>query len=275
MSPTQVRTVVTTTLWGDEPTSSVTATNKSGTSIPVGVIVGGTLGGACLAILVVFTWTLWGRSIRRQKRKQEKELRNLRITDKNTRLNAAALSRPRKSNYLPPVFWPPPSSKVKFADGGVSGRPAPSEPEPQSTGKENPVDPPIPVRRPRPVAFSSDPHPTAGVIFPWRKKSAERMAAAAAARSPSPQGSDNTSYYSAASGDEEEAQEREAYQPETTPADEIQRLSRTSSTWSFLLRNGFRRAPSNGAINANRNSQATSASVYSQPDEPLPVGVAI
>ncbi len=174
------------------------------------------------------------------------------------------------------MFWPPSSSKVKFADGGVSGRPAPSETEPQSTRKENAVEPPIPVRRPRPVAFSSDPHPTAGVIFPWRKKSAERMAAAAA-RSPSPQGSDNTSYYSAASGDEE-GREREEYQPEPTtspPADEIQRLSRTSSTWSFLLRNGFRRAPSNGALNANRNSQATSASVYSQPDEPLPVGVAI
>lgn len=72
MSPTASRIFVTTTLW-DTPTSAVTYTN-SGTSIPVGAIAGGIVGGASIAIAVVITWIIWGRSISRAQRKQEKEL---------------------------------------------------------------------------------------------------------------------------------------------------------------------------------------------------------
>ena len=72
MSPTPSQIIVTTTLW-DGPTGSVTSISHSGTTIPVGAIVGGTLGGAFLAILAVTFWMIWGRSIERKQRKEEKE----------------------------------------------------------------------------------------------------------------------------------------------------------------------------------------------------------
>lgn len=180
------------------------------------------------------------------------------------------MARPRAGQYLPSALWPPASTKVKFADANQP----PADPEPQQKDKAKAVDPPpIPVRRPtRPTALSSDPNPSSGVIFPWRKKSVERIAAERP--SPAPDNtaddddSDSTSYYSM---ENEPPVELAAPHSDTNP-----RLSRSSSMWSFLLRNGFRR-PSTNTLNpgGNRNSQATSVSMYSQPEEPLPVGVAI
>jgi len=43
-------------------------------SISIGAIVGGTIAGSALAVLVVVTWIYWGKQIQKTKRKQEEEL---------------------------------------------------------------------------------------------------------------------------------------------------------------------------------------------------------
>ncbi|KIK63834.1 hypothetical protein GYMLUDRAFT_456912 [Collybiopsis luxurians FD-317 M1] len=64
--------VTTTTIF---PSSSATSTasNSNGSTVPVAAIAGGTSAGALLAVALVIGWTVWGRSIKRAKAKQERE----------------------------------------------------------------------------------------------------------------------------------------------------------------------------------------------------------
>jgi len=65
---------VTTTTLFTTPTSGHTDSQVHPlSSIPIGAIVGGTIAGSALAVLVVVTWIYWGKQIQKTKRKQEEE----------------------------------------------------------------------------------------------------------------------------------------------------------------------------------------------------------
>lgn len=64
--------VTTTTVF---PSSSTVPSAAGGSSsqLPIAAIAGGTSAGAVLAIAIVIAWTIWGRSIKRSRAKQQKE----------------------------------------------------------------------------------------------------------------------------------------------------------------------------------------------------------
>ncbi|KAF9070307.1 hypothetical protein BDP27DRAFT_1419997 [Rhodocollybia butyracea] len=131
--------VITTTVSpSSSPSSTAPARNGSAVSVPIAAIVGGTLGGAFLAVIFVVAWMIWGRAIKRKREKRERETifpqAALRITHNNTLKNAtiSAVGRPRKTRsiprlsrplsrgyeYKPLKLWPPSEKKgpkVKFA----------------------------------------------------------------------------------------------------------------------------------------------------------------
>lgn len=66
---------VTTTTLFTTPTPGHTGSQvHSLSSISIGAIVGGTIAGSALAVLVVVIWIYWGKQIQKTKRKQEEEL---------------------------------------------------------------------------------------------------------------------------------------------------------------------------------------------------------
>ncbi|KAF5391846.1 hypothetical protein D9757_001623 [Collybiopsis confluens] len=126
--------VTTTTVF---PSASATSSvsRSSGSKVPVAAIAGGTSAGALLAIALVIFWTVWGRSIKRAKAKQQKEADKLRITKQNTLKNATAFSKPRSYSYKPLFQWSPSeATRVKFLapDGSIASprKTTPSHPKP-------------------------------------------------------------------------------------------------------------------------------------------------
>ncbi|KZS99321.1 hypothetical protein SISNIDRAFT_462149 [Sistotremastrum niveocremeum HHB9708] len=65
--------VVTTTIFTGP--SQTAPTQSSGTPIPLGAIIGGTVAGATLAVIAVLCWIWWGRSIKRQQQQRRAQLK--------------------------------------------------------------------------------------------------------------------------------------------------------------------------------------------------------
>ncbi|KIY64584.1 hypothetical protein CYLTODRAFT_445896 [Cylindrobasidium torrendii FP15055 ss-10] len=283
MSPTPARHIVTTTIYpyasGTVVSQPSASTVHSNSSAPIAPIVGGLVGGAVLALLVVVCWMLWGRSIDRQKAREAKELAKARETAKNTRMNAATVYTKQRAtqSYLHPKRPSPGTGKVKFeSDSQMEKRHTLLDPRPKGEkGEDSPVIPSLSSSGKTPV-FSSESASAGTVIFPWRKRSAERMALTR--QSSETLSDDGQSFHSVQS--EFEGETPTPRRPKSPPPPPPERLSRSSSIWSFLARNGVRRprSDSSGLAFDNRQSQATSASMYSQPDEPapdMPIGVAV
>jgi len=82
------------------PTGLVQQPPASKSSIPVGPIVGGAVGGVVIAVVAVTLWAWWGRSIQRKQAQQRKEMRELLAVRENTRRNAGLITRSRsRSRY--------------------------------------------------------------------------------------------------------------------------------------------------------------------------------
>ncbi|KAK0483365.1 hypothetical protein IW261DRAFT_1561195 [Armillaria novae-zelandiae] len=289
MAPVQAEVIVTTTVFKNEPTSSVSAIHHNPNEIPVGAIAGGTAGGAFLAcelarfyspnnastaakVFLVFVWIMWGKKIKRHELKQQKELNTLRITNKNTMMNASKLSRPRIP-HLAPIFWVPDSSKVQFADNVKGGARA------TDAKKTKPADPPE-LKPPlpkslRPVVSSPDVEHSRSRAPPLRVKKASLPNLLQLNRKPSATSSADTNENASPGGEVGDcASKLEDSGAGTRNQSDTQRLS-----WPHFLRSSRGRTIVGAAVlssGTSRTSQATSGSAYSQPDDPTSVvGVAL
>ncbi|KAK0197371.1 hypothetical protein F5146DRAFT_1015171 [Armillaria mellea] len=265
MAPVQAEVIVTTTVFKNEPTSSVSAIHHSANEIPVGAIAGGTAGGAFLAFFLVFVWIMWGKKIKRHELKQQKELNTLRITNKNTMINASKLSRPRIP-HLVPVFWVPDSTKVQFADNVKGGAKKPADP-PE-------LKPSLPKSL-RPVVSSPDVDQSKSRAPPLRVKKASLPNLLQLNRKPSATSSTDTNENASPGGEVRDCASRlEDSGAGTRNQGDTQRLS-----WPHFLRSSRGRTIMGAAVlssETSRTSQATSGSAYSQPDDPTSVvGVAL
>lgn len=70
--------IVTTTIYsgGASPTPGLTTESSSSSSqpsVPLAPIIGGVLGGVCLALIVVLGWSWWGSCIERKEEEKRKE----------------------------------------------------------------------------------------------------------------------------------------------------------------------------------------------------------
>ncbi|KAK0459462.1 uncharacterized protein EV420DRAFT_268254 [Desarmillaria tabescens] len=270
MAPAQPEVIVTTTVFQDEPTSSASAVQHNANEIPVGAIAGGTAGGAFLAFFLVFVWIMWGKKIKRHELKQQKELNNLRITHKNTMMNASKLSRPRIP-HLAPVFWVPDSSKVQFADNVKGGG------RTKDTAK-TPADPPeIKPSLPkilRPVVSSPDVDQSRSRAPPLRMKTASLPKFPSLLqlnRKPSATSSIDANENPSPGGEVGDCASK--LEDIGAGTRDTQRLS-----WPHFLRSSRGRTIVDAALSSrtSRTSQATSGSAYSQPDDPSAVvGVAL
>lgn len=284
----------------NQPTVSASPIPQQTQTVPVGAIAGGAVGGVCLAVVMVVAWTTWGRSIERTKAKQQMEavrdeyiqiINKLtrrqdahRITRKNTAHNAHALSKPRTHSYRP-IFWsPPPPGKVKFANE----KPLNDKDTLVANDKRDAPATVIPSH-PKPLrSAKSEGSRDAAQIDATdlnRPRTQPRVSSPLVPPPPLLHKQSNVS-----SGSEYSVETGEAHQTRTprhllaalgnlgsssgAQGSEVPRNSKYSATsnWTFLSRS------SNGqkGTQSNRVSQATSASLYSQPDDPtaVPVGVA-
>ncbi|KAJ3827681.1 hypothetical protein F5880DRAFT_1609096 [Lentinula raphanica] len=130
--------VTTTTVFASSSATPTVSNDNRSSSVPVAAIAGGVTAGALLAVALVIGWIVWGRSIKRQKAKEQREADDLRITKQNTMKNASTFSKPRDYSYRP-LFWPPSDTQVRFAapDGSEKNtstthatRKTPSRPKP-------------------------------------------------------------------------------------------------------------------------------------------------
>ncbi|KAK0450604.1 hypothetical protein EV421DRAFT_1774020 [Armillaria borealis] len=268
MAPVQAEVIVTTTVFKNEPTSSTIHHNTN--DIPVGAIAGGTAGGAFLAFFLVFMWIMWGKKIKRHELKQQKELNTLRITNKNTMMNASKLSRPRIP-HLAPVFWVPDATKVQFADNVKGGARA-------TDAKKKPADPPEPKpslpKSLRPVVSSPDVDQSKSRAPPLRMKKASLPNLLQLNRKPSATSSADSNENASPGGEVGDcASKLEDSGAGTRNQGDTQRLS-----WPHFLRSSRGRTIVGAVLSSatSRTSQATSGSAYSQPDDPSSVvGVAL
>ncbi|KAJ3761862.1 hypothetical protein EV360DRAFT_79868 [Lentinula raphanica] len=106
--------VTTTTVFASSSATPTVSNDNHSSSVPVAAIAGGVTAGALLAVALVIGWIVWGRSIKRQKAKEQREADDLRITKQNTMKNASTFSKPRDFSYRP-LFWPPSDTQVRFA----------------------------------------------------------------------------------------------------------------------------------------------------------------
>ncbi|KAI0029403.1 hypothetical protein K488DRAFT_88766 [Vararia minispora EC-137] len=108
--------VFTTTVF-EGPTAVPSTIPRNDAPIPVGIIVGGAVGGMALAFITVTLWTWWGRCIKRKQAKQLKEMRDLLAVRENTRRNAQTALVPRSgTHYTTPARSARRGSrKIKFA----------------------------------------------------------------------------------------------------------------------------------------------------------------
>ncbi|EIM82596.1 uncharacterized protein STEHIDRAFT_161124 [Stereum hirsutum FP-91666 SS1] len=111
--------IVTTTIYsgGASPTPSLTTESSSSSSqpsVPLAPIIGGVLGGVCLALIVVLGWSWWGSCIQRKEEEKRKEDMDRLAVRANTRRNASTFSAPI-SQYQPSSKLSSAGRKVKFA----------------------------------------------------------------------------------------------------------------------------------------------------------------
>ncbi|KAG7452771.1 uncharacterized protein BT62DRAFT_1070494 [Guyanagaster necrorhizus] len=269
MAPALAQVIVTTTVFEDGPTSSVSPVDNAN-EIPVGAIAGGTAGGAFLAFFLVFVWIMWGKKIKHHELKQQKELNTLRITNKNTMMNASKLSRPRIP-HLAPVFWVPDSTKVQFADNVKGGKAR----DPAKTPADLPEPKPSLPKALRPARSSPDADQPKSRAPPLRTKKPSlpnlpsllqlnRKPSATSSTDPNENASPGGQMGDYASNFEDLG---------TRNQGDTQRLS-----WTHFLRSSRGRTIVGTALSSrtSRTSQATSGSAYSQPDDPSTVvGVAL
>ncbi|THH27629.1 hypothetical protein EUX98_g6556 [Antrodiella citrinella] len=85
--------------------------------IPIGSIVGGTIGGIVLAFVLVFGWIWWGRNIERGKRKEKSKILAVLEVRENTRKNASSAVVRDASYFAPAAPSPLPQRSIKFASG--------------------------------------------------------------------------------------------------------------------------------------------------------------
>ncbi|KAJ7582451.1 hypothetical protein C8J56DRAFT_1055515 [Mycena floridula] len=105
LSHTTSHATITTTIYQQAPTAV-----SSDNVIPAAAIAGGTAGGACLAVVAVLIWMMWGKITKRTAR-QEKAAAAARLTMRNTVRNAAGFTDPSPKSNQRFVSGP----KVKFA----------------------------------------------------------------------------------------------------------------------------------------------------------------
>ncbi|THV08058.1 hypothetical protein K435DRAFT_772364, partial [Dendrothele bispora CBS 962.96] len=278
MSPVNVLVgATTTTVVIHQPTTASTSSTQVNT-IPVAAIAGGTVGGVVLALIILWAWQVWGRSIKRTDAKKKKETDALRITKQNTMRNAYAFSNPHSHSYKP-LFWPPSDAKVKFATPDRS-----ESPNMKSKGLMMPREVVPVITKPKPLRSSgggdSSKSPETEIPAPTMTEIKPPAPARIPRNSPNTTRTARTTT-ACSTGSAEERVKQSAFHslitalgsdagqntPRTSQLSGTNRLS-TTSNWSWFSRS------TRGT--QSRNSQATSASAYSQPDASLSndVGVA-
>ncbi|KAJ3998041.1 hypothetical protein F5050DRAFT_1300677 [Lentinula boryana] len=136
--------VTTTTVFASSSATPTLSIERKSSSVPVAAVAGGVTAGALLAVAIVIGWIVWGRSIKRQKAKQQREADELRITKDNTMKNASTFSRPRHYSYRP-LFWPPSDTQVRFAaPGGSEKNTFAASPTPKTPSRPKPLTPRVP-----------------------------------------------------------------------------------------------------------------------------------
>ncbi|KAJ3901044.1 hypothetical protein F5879DRAFT_992322 [Lentinula edodes] len=233
--------VTTTTVFASS-SATPTSSNKSSTSsVPVAAIAGGVTGGAVLAVAIVIAWIVWGRSIKRQKVKQQREADELRITKHNTMKNASTFSKPRNYSYRP-LFWPPSDTQVKFADESEKKSTAAANPTHKTPSRPKPLTPHVSFTPKTRTTTSAEP-----VLAPQHKTVRPPSPALVTNQAPIP----DSEYPVLRS-------QSSIFSLMAALGASAHRLSSTSS-WSRLT--------------GNRISQATSDSSYSQPSNQSTVSV--
>ncbi|KAJ3737460.1 hypothetical protein DFJ43DRAFT_1220478 [Lentinula guzmanii] len=133
--------VTTTTVFASSSATPTLSIERKSSSVPVAAVAGGVTAGALLAVAIVIGWIVWGRSIKRQKAKQQREADELRITKDNTMRNASTFSKPRHYSYRP-LFWPPSDTQVRFAaPGGSEKNTLAASPTPKTPSRPKPLTP--------------------------------------------------------------------------------------------------------------------------------------
>ncbi|KAK1217239.1 hypothetical protein PQX77_020088 [Marasmius sp. AFHP31] len=276
--------------------------NNNNDEVPLGTIVGGVAGGVCLAIIAMLVWKIWRRSM---KRTRTREQETVCITRRNTLRNKRASAKLQSQS---PVLYTPAAAKVKWAASEKDTPMPPSykvveKPKVEGSAKpgltvsttkhkekdnESPGGSPTTPSRPKPLRSAKS--AGQGVkqasrrpadLTPDVKLPIPPPPTSPPLRAPrhKPSTASSRSYYSLESGEE---------YPNSRPArlhsvlsalgnlSDVRtsihggnRASVSSSMWSFFSRNS-RVART---VGSSRYSQATSNSVYSQPEEPI-VGVA-
>ncbi|KAJ8072520.1 hypothetical protein AAF712_011188 [Marasmius tenuissimus] len=297
----------------DRPTTEPGPTNPTSNAafqppsnddeVPLGAIVGGVAGGVCLAIIAMLVWKIWRRSM---KRTRIEEQETVCITRRNTLRNKRA---PAKLQSQSPMLYTPAAAKVKWAASEkdtpmpadcnlvekkpkveASVKPGLTVSTTKSKEKDNepPGGSPTTPSRPKPLRSTKSAGQEAkrasrrpADLTPDVKLPIPPPPTSPPLRAPrhKPSTVSSRSYYSLESGEE---------YPNSRPArlhsvlsalgnlSDVRtsvhggnRASVSSSMWSFFSRNS--RAAR--TVASSRYSQATSNSVYSQPEDPI-VGVA-
>ncbi|KAI0049680.1 hypothetical protein FA95DRAFT_816282 [Auriscalpium vulgare] len=110
--------------------------NASGSSVPIGAIVGGVVGGVALSLIAVLGWWYWGNRIERAEAKARKEQTEHLKVRENTRRNASSGFSPRV-HYQPKLTVDPDGRKVKFlprTGAATAATPAPAPPPSEKDG---------------------------------------------------------------------------------------------------------------------------------------------
>ncbi|KAK7693051.1 hypothetical protein QCA50_002616 [Cerrena zonata] len=97
------------------PTTTI-FTGDGSPPVPIAAIVGGTVAGVLLAVTVVTAWMLWGRSIKREQRKQKRELLRALEVRENTRRNASSSGRGTPLGFSPASTMSKQKRAIKFGD---------------------------------------------------------------------------------------------------------------------------------------------------------------
>jgi len=143
--------------------SQVTTTQTAHSKLPVGAIVGGTAGGAFLALVIAFLWVLCRKAMRIARDRQEQDKAAVGLTRRNTTQNAYKVTKPELPAPKAPLFWTRTTTKVKFVGfEGDSEKSAPilSRPMPLRAAKafkdaESILRPPPLIHKPSNISSAS------------------------------------------------------------------------------------------------------------------------